>query len=50
MEDNLKIVDFKKYCATCAYKDNDEAESPCDECLEIPARTYSSKPEKWRKK
>jgi len=48
--ENLKIVDFEKYCATCKYRLNAESDSPCWECLDIPARESSKKPEKWEPK
>lgn len=50
MEDNMKIVDFGKYCITCKYEKLKESESPCDECLSITARMNSHKPEKWEEK
>ncbi len=49
-ENNIHIVDFETYCATCAFKDKSSNEDPCDECLSIPAREYSRKPEKWKEK
>ena len=47
---NTKFVDFKTYCETCAYKDKDGTEEPCDECLRCPARKNSAKPLKWKEK
>lgn len=44
-----KIVDFAEYCNKCKHKDVFINESPCDECLGIPARTDSRRPEKWEK-
>ena len=40
-----KIVDFFKYCSTCKYFTRSEWEPPCDECVELPARVDSHKPE-----
>lgn len=46
-----KIVEFEKYCPTCKYfnttrnEETQENEEPCNECLEIPARTDSRRPE-----
>lgn len=50
MEENYKIVDFQKYCATCKHKDVEETEDPCNECLTEPARPYSQKPVNWEEK
>ncbi len=44
------LVDFKKYCETCKYKDVKETEDPCNECLENPTNLYSHKPVKWDEK
>jgi hypothetical protein len=43
-------VDFKKYCATCKYKELSEKETPCDECLANPVKAYSDKPVRWVEK
>lgn len=48
MDDNMKIVEFNKYCYICKYKDKDESEEPCAECLSISARLNSYKPEKFK--
>ena len=49
-EENMKIVNYEKYCKTC----KNEKESPdsdvCNECLSEPARHYTSKPLKWEEK
>ena len=50
MENDTKLVDFAEYCPTCKYSKNDESEPPCDDCLEVPARMNSHKPEKWEAK
>ena len=39
-----RIVDFKKYCETCKYKDVDEVKDPCNECLDNPVNIDSRKP------
>lgn len=41
---NLKEVLFNAYCTTCKYKDTDETEDPCNECLTNPANENSHKP------
>ena len=43
----LKIVNFSLYCETCKDKDTPESESPCRECLRVPAREDSRRPEKY---
>lgn len=40
-----RFVDFKRYCKDCKHKDTLETEEPCAECLDIPARDNSRKPE-----
>ncbi len=50
MEDVYKEVYFSDYCKTCAFSDVDEAEDPCDECLENPSNAYSHKPVNWKEK
>jgi hypothetical protein len=52
MQDNdgLKIVEFEKYCKTCAHKDKKESEDPCWDCLNEPARPESHKPKCWEGK
>ena len=49
-DNNVKLVKFEDYCPTCKhYKDGENSE-PCDSCLEVPARYYSHKPERWEGK
>lgn len=50
MDGDMKIVDFQEYCETCQYQSKKEYEEPCDECLSIPARPNSHKPEKYKEK
>ena len=38
------IVDFKKYCENCIYRDLNENDEPCDECLDNPVNTNSRRP------
>ena len=38
------IVDFEKHCKTCKYKDLEEKYDPCNDCLDNPVNTNSSKP------
>ena len=48
MENNMKIVNFVKYCKSCKYKELEENEEPCNSCLSVGARSYSERPIKWR--
>lgn len=50
MDDNTKLVDFALYCPMCKHNGKKESEEPCDECLEVPARRNSHKPERWEGK
>ena len=40
-----KIVEFEKYCKKCTHFKKAEDEAPCSECLAIPVRDASHKPE-----
>ena len=43
-------VGFLKYCETCKYKEVEEVEDPCNECLDEPYNEYTDKPIKWEEK
>lgn len=45
-----KEVYFHQYCKQCEYRDLDETESPCFECLEDPVNAYSHKPVKFKER
>lgn len=45
----LKEVYFDKYCDSCEYKENEEKENPCNECLNEPVNANSHKPTKYVK-
>ena len=45
-----KEVYFSKYCDTCEYKETDEADDPCDECLATTTNTYTHRPVKYEEK
>ena len=47
MEQSIKEVMYGKYCPTCQFKDVDEANEPCEECLEQFFRDGSEKPVKY---
>ena len=44
---NYKEVAFALYCPTCKNKELEGFKSPCNECLEVPMRDGTSKPEKY---
>lgn len=44
----MKEVDFEKYCNLCVYKLLSENQDPCDDCLAVPAREDSHKPEYFK--
>lgn len=54
--ENMKIVDFDEYCPKCIHKNeiNSDPEltvcESCHQCLNVPARQYSHKPEKFEAK
>lgn len=49
-EYRFKEVYFNGYCHKCIHKDKDEAEEPCDECLENAVNEYSHKPVNFKEK
>jgi len=48
--DGCHFVDFEEYCSKCKYKDKEENEDPCWDCLDEPVNLYSQKPVKFVKK
>lgn len=48
MERNFKEVAFALYCPKCTNKDLEGFKSPCNECLEVPMRDGTSKPEHYK--
>ena len=42
---NIKEVYFDEYCRECKYKNLEEHEEPCCDCLSIGGREDSHKPE-----
>ena len=47
MEGINKEVYFYKYCKLCRYKDTDENQQPCDECLSEPVNINCHRPVKF---
>lgn len=47
MEAHNKEVAFALYCPRCVNKDLEGFKSPCNECLEVPMRPGTSKPENF---
>lgn len=50
MENQMRIVDFEKYCETCKHKKLKEILDPCNECLDNPINEDSEKPVCWEEK
>ena len=48
MEIIEKIVDFKKYCDTCKYKELNSACDPCNECLDNPTNLHTTRPLRYK--
>lgn len=42
-----KIVRYDRYCKTCKHWKLDQAEEPCNECLDTPTNYHSRKPVKY---
>ena len=47
MEHQMKFVEFNIYCPKCKHRNLNEAQDPCNECLEIGARKDTHVPEYW---
>lgn len=45
-----KIVRYDRYCKTCKHYPLNQAEEPCNTCLDKPTNGYSRKPVKYEKK
>lgn len=45
MDEKLKMVEFDKWCFKCKHRETPMSELPCDECLGVPARPESTRPE-----
>lgn len=43
-------VDFKKYCAKCVHRNLNEAQEPCNTCLDYPLNQDSTKPINFKEK
>lgn len=50
MDYPLKEVYFDNFCAQCEFKENEEYETPCDECLAEPVNEFSHTPVKFKRK
>jgi len=50
MSDDVKFVNFYKYCSSCKHKELKDYEDPCNECLDNPARDQTEKPIHWEEK
>lgn len=47
---DIREVYFDKYCKLCEYRDKEENEEPCDECLTNPVNTNCHKPVMFKEK
>ena len=47
MTDNYKIVEYHNWCKTCKYKDIQENEDPCFDCMWEPVNLSTKKPIKY---
>lgn len=45
-----KEVFFYEYCPKCQYYRNEEEDYPCCDCLAVPSRQDSHKPEYYKEK
>ena len=50
MAENMHLVEYEVYCASCEHAESDPAEDPCDECLGVPARENTRKPINYKEK
>ncbi len=46
--EEIKLVEFDKFCSKCKYYKLDEAEEPCRECLTNPINFNSIKPTRFK--
>jgi len=44
---DYKEVLYNEYCVKCKYKDLEEHEHPCDECMSEPVNLWSHRPVKF---
>jgi len=48
VNNSFKEVAFALYCPKCEYKELEGYKSPCNECLEVPARPGTNVPEEYK--
>ena len=48
MENLYFEVNFEKYCKTCEYRELDEKNDPCCDCLDHGCNSQSEKPVNWK--
>ena len=46
--DNTKEVFFNVYCSKCVYKDTEETDDPCNDCLAMGYNLDSHKPVRFK--
>ena len=50
MIDDLKIVEYDKFCQNCKYKKTTANDEPCEECLSNPVNINTHKPVNYEEK
>lgn len=45
-----KIVRYDRYCKLCKHWEKNQADEPCNTCLNNPTNEHSRKPVKYEKK
>ena len=48
--DMKKEANFAKYCPLCKEADRNEQDEPCNECLQVPAQYWTTKPIYFKEK
>lgn len=44
---NTKFIKFDEYCPKCRYEKEPETSDPCNQCLMIPAKEGTRKPDRY---
>lgn len=50
MDNQIRFVDFEKYCKTCKHKETKETWDPCNECLDNCTNIDSEMPIYYKNK
>lgn len=46
-EESMKFVEFDQFCPSCKHWTDNDADEPCNSCLETPARPGTIFPENY---